>query len=104
MALKLRRGAFTFTNRWPPQKEGVVSFKRMLGGACTVATASWLVNAFCRLGSRTMVERRPRVAKRVFAAIDHADTIVSDVGDALGKSARRLVATSHDTIGGEKAE
>jgi len=51
-----------------------------------------------------MVDRRPRVAKRVFAAIDHADTIGSDVRDPLGKSARRLVATSDDTVGGEKAE
>jgi hypothetical protein len=29
---KLRRDAFTFTNTWPPQKDGAVSFKRMLGG------------------------------------------------------------------------
>ena len=33
MALKLRRVAFTFTNRWPPQKDGAASFRRLLGGS-----------------------------------------------------------------------
>src|SRR5438270_6017552 len=36
MALKLRRDARTFTNRWPPQKNGADSFKRVLGSASEV--------------------------------------------------------------------
>ena len=31
MALKLRRDMDDFTNRWPPQQDGAVSFKRVLG-------------------------------------------------------------------------